>query len=148
MLTPELLVQFALALIRFTTFFLASPVFNRRNIPTITTIGLSSLIAIFVSPTLELPQAVQSLGALMLLALHEVAVGLLLGFVVILVFGIIQFAGQLADVPIGFGMASIFDPATGTQMPVFSQFYYIVAVLVFFAGDGHLWLIQGLSQSY
>ena len=33
-------------------------------------------------------------------------------------------------------------------MPVFSQFYFLVTVLVFFGLDGHLWLLQALAQSY
>ncbi len=146
---PEPAVQFALVLIRITTFFVVSPVFNRRNIPSTTTIGFSALLALIVLPNLNpsrLP--VLSVGTLLVLTLHEVAVGLLLGLLVLIAFGILQFAGQLTDVPIGFGMASVFDPATGMQMPVFSQFYYILAVLLFFAIDGHLWLVQALTESY
>lgn len=149
MLIPELAAQFALVLIRITTFFVVSPIFSRRNIPSLTTIGFSTLLSLILLPTLDLSAFPNlSVGTLLVLALHEIAVGLLLGLLVLLAFGIVQFAGQLTDVPIGFGMASVFDPATGSQMPVFSQYYFILAVLLFFGIDGHLWLIQALAESY
>lgn len=148
MLSPEALVRFALALVRFTTFLMVTPIFSMRNIPAATTIGLASTAALLVLPPLDVPQAAQSLAALLLLVFHEVVVGLILGFLVVLAFAAVQFAGQLTDVPIGFGMATVLDPNTGAQTPVFSQFYFILAALVFFGLDGHLWLFRALAQSY
>ncbi|MGI6147964.1 MAG: flagellar biosynthetic protein FliR [Firmicutes bacterium] len=148
MLSPETVVRFALTLIRFTTFLVVTPIFSLRSVPAVTTIGLASAAAILIMPPLEMSGVSQSFPVLALLVLHEVAVGLILGFLVILAFSIVQFAGQLTDVPIGFGMATVLDPSTGTQMPVFSQFYFLVTVLVFFGLDGHLWLLQALAQSY
>lgn len=58
----------------------------------------------------------------MLLIVQEIGIGLILAFAVMLVFAIIYFAGQLVDVPMGFGMATIFDPQTGIQMPIFRSF--------------------------
>jgi flagellar biosynthetic protein FliR len=72
----------------------------------------------------------------------------LLSLVGILVFSIVNFAGHYVDTPIGFGMASVFDPSIGGQVPVFSQFYYILAVLIFLAVDAHLWLIQAVRYSF
>jgi len=147
-LSPESLIRFALTLIRFTTFFVVTPIFSMRNVPAVTIIGLAGAAALVVMPPLDIPGAVQSVGALVALAAHEVAAGLLLGFLVVLAFAAVQFAGQLTDVPIGFGMATVLDPSTGMQMPVFSQFYFLVAALVFFALDGNQWLCSALAQSY
>ncbi len=148
MLSPELVVRFALALVRFTTFFAVTPIFSMRNIPAVTTIGLASTAALLVMPPLEMVGAAQSWSVLALLVFHEIVVGFILGFLVVLAFSAVQFAGQLTDVPIGFGMATVLDPNTGMQMPVFSQFYFLIAVLVFFSLDGHLWLLRALAQSY
>ena len=68
---------------------------------------------------------------------QEVAVGLLLALMVILVFAVVTFAGHFVDVPLGFGMASVLINLGG-QVPVFSQFYHIVAALIFLGLNAHL----------
>lgn len=141
-------IRFALSFVRLGTFLVIIPLFNMRNIPIMAKIGLAALSALVIMPPIDSQLNVESLGVLALLALEEVAVGFLLGFVVILVFAIVTFAGHYVDTPIGFGMASVFDPAQGTQIPVFSQFYTILASLLFLGLDAHLWLLQGLQQSF
>ncbi len=137
---------FLFALIRFSAFIVAAPIFNQKGIPPHVKIGLAALLAITITP-----QSVDELvldEQWLLIVIQEVSVGLFLAFIVTIVFAIVYFAGQLTDVPMGFGMASVFDPNTGTQLPVFSQFYYILAALVFLAVDGHVWILKALSQSY
>lgn len=124
-------VRFALALIRFATFLVVIPVLNMRNAPILVKIGLAALCALAVMPELDAAYNPEHLGVLAVLALQEVAVGLLLAFVLILVFSAVTIAGHFIDTPIGFGMASVFDPALGGQVPVFSQFNRVLASLVF-----------------
>lgn len=45
-------------------------------------------------------------------------------------------------------MATVFDPQSGQQLPVFSQFYNVLASVIFFAVDAHLWVLRALNQSY
>ncbi|HHY10860.1 MAG TPA: flagellar biosynthetic protein FliR, partial [Firmicutes bacterium] len=141
-------VRFALALVRLATFLAVIPVFNMRNIPIQAKIGLAALAALVVMPPLAGNLNLESPGVLMFLALQEVAAGLLLALVVILVFAIITFAGHYVDTPMGFGMASVFDPSLGGQIPVFSQFYFVFATLIFFGVDAHLWLFKALTKSF
>lgn len=124
------------------------PLFSMRNVPMMAKLGFAALLAIIALPPIESTWNLDSWGVLVLLAMHEVVTGLLLAFVVILVFSIVNFAGHYVDTPIGFGMASVFDPAIGGQIPVFSQFYYIMAVLIFLGVDAHLWLIQAVQHSF
>jgi len=141
-------VRFSLSFIRLATFFAAAPLFGMRNVPILVKLGLSALCALIVLPPLDTSWDVESLPVLAGLALHEVAVGLLLALVVILVFAILTFAGHFVDVPLGFGMASVFDPALGGQVPVFSQFYFVLAALLFLGLDAHLWVIQAVQHSF
>lgn len=141
-------VRFSLAFIRLTTFFAVVPLLNMRNVPVLVKLGLGTICALTIMPPLDPSWNIESLGVLSLLALQEVAMGFLLAFLVILVFGIVTFAGHFVDTPLGFGMASVFDPALGGQVPVFSQFYHIFAALLFFGLDAHLWLIQALQYSF
>lgn len=141
-------VRFSLGFIRLGTFLAVIPLFNMRNVPMMAKLGLAALCSLIAMPPLAENWNIESWGTLALLALHEVVVGLALACVVILAFSIVNFAGHYVDTPIGFGMASVFDPAIGGQVPVFSQFYYIMAVLVFLGVDAHLWLIQAVQHSF
>lgn len=137
---------YILALIRFSTFIIAAPIFSQRGIPPQIKIGFAALLAILTAP--QVPAAIPFDHQWVPLIIQEIGVGLILAFAVLLIFAIIYFAGQLIDVPMGFGMATIFDPQTGIQMPIFSQFYHLLAVAVFLAVDGHLWIIKALAKSY
>ena len=48
----------------------------------------------------------------------------------------------------GLGFASMMDPQNGVQVPVVSQFYLILATLLFLVLNGHLILIDLLFQSF
>lgn len=141
-------IRFALTLVRLATFWVVIPIFNMRSIPILAKIGFAALAAMVVMPPLGANLNLESGGVLILLSLQEAAVGLLLALVVILTFSIVTFAGHYIDTPMGFGMASVFDPSLGGQIPVFSQFYFIFAALIFFGVDAHLWLFKALSQSF
>ncbi len=141
-------VRFSLGFIRIGTFLAAAPLFNVRNIPVMARLGFAALCTLAALPPLDAGWNLESWGVLAVLAMHEVVIGLLLSLVGILVFSIVNFAGHYVDTPIGFGMASVFDPSIGGQVPVFSQFYYILAVLIFLAVDAHLWLIQAVRYSF
>lgn len=141
-------IRFSLCLIRVGTFVAAMPLLNMRNVPIMAKTGFAALCSFIIMPPIDPTWDLESLGVLALLALGEVAMGFLLAFIVILVFSIVNFAGHFVDTPIGFGMASVFDPALGGQVPVFSQFYHIFTALIFLALDAHLWLIQGVQNSF
>ena len=78
----------------------------------------------------------------------RVAIGIGLGFAVTLVFSSIYLAGQLIDVPMGFGMVNVVDPQSGLQVPIFAQFQYIVASLIFLAIGGHHALFRAIAASF
>lgn len=141
-------VRFSLSFIRIATFLAVAPLFNMRGIPMMARLGFAALCSFAALPALDAGWNLESWGVLAMLAMHEVVIGLLLALAVILVFSIVNFAGHYVDTPIGFGMASVFDPSIGGQVPVFSQFYYILAVLIFLAVDAHLWLIQAVQYSF
>jgi len=48
----------------------------------------------------------------------------------------------------GLGFAATIDPQNGVQVPVISQFFLILATLVFLALNGHLVLIETIVESF
>jgi flagellar biosynthetic protein FliR len=48
----------------------------------------------------------------------------------------------------GFGVATLIDPATRAYAPLLGTFLNLLAVVIFFAIDGHHLLIRGLAHSF
>lgn len=126
------------------------PVLQARNIPHPVKAGLALLVSLVLLPITEIDPAFfpsEPLGFGLLL-LSELMIGFLLGFSVRLVFASLQLAGEIAGFQMGFGMARVMDPQSGTQSTVVSEFYYLVGILFFLAVDGHHWFFKALAQSF
>jgi len=131
-------------------FFLTAVPFSARTIPTQVKIWLSALLA-FLIFMVNYQTPVQISGdtfGYLIQFTGELAIGCVFGFVTQIIFAAFQLAGQYLDMQIGFGMANMIDPQNGTQIPLFGNFQYIMATLVFFIINGHYVLLTGLVQSY
>lgn len=133
--------------IRLSAFWITAPMLG-QHVPALAKIGVSGLLAVLVFPFIPLGEQPETLPALAMLVLTETITGLICGFVVNLVFAAIYLSGQLIDVPMGFGMANIFDPQTGVSIPLMSQFQRILAVLIFFTINGHQAFLRALVESF
>jgi flagellar biosynthetic protein FliR len=71
-----------------------------------------------------------------------------MGYITTLFFSVVMTAGELIDNQIGFGMASLFDPQSNMQVPLFGNFLNVLAMLLFFSVDGHHTLIRILCSSF
>jgi flagellar biosynthetic protein FliR len=146
----EVFKVFMLVMMRISGLMVSAPVLGSANFPARAKIGLAILIAMMVSPTIQqlnepLPDALLTLG---LMATFEVAIGLLMGFFMTLVFAAVQVAGQVVDMLSGFALMNVFNPALETQVPIFGFFLYIVAALYLLAIDGHHLMIRALVASF
>ena len=71
-----------------------------------------------------------------------------MGFILQMVFGAMVVAGQTIATSMGLGFAATIDPQNGVQVPVVSQYFLILATLVFLALNGHLLLIETIVESF
>jgi flagellar biosynthesis protein FliR len=139
-----------LIFIRMTGLFVIAPIFGRRNIPTYYKIGFSFFLALIIVNVVSVPKLdyYNNLFGYMLLVIEEFIVGLVIGYISYMVFAGIYLAGQLIDMQIGFGMVNVLDPVSNIQVPVTSNFYFIITMLIFLSVDGHHILIKALFESY
>lgn len=146
----ELAKAFLLVLVRFAGLVSTAPLLSSRTFPISAKLGLAGMSAMIVAPMLPLPAAPLPEEALpfAFMASKELLVGLLMGFVMSLVFAAIQVAGEIMDMLTGFSVMNVFNPAMETQVPVFGFFYYIVAVLYLLAFNGHHLMIRALVASF
>lgn len=141
---------FFLIFVRTTAFLAATPFFYVRSVPSYTKLGFGLIVSGLLFPVIDLGSMLQGTSNMMyvLVVVQETLVGLILGFTTTLVFTAIRIGGELLDLHMGFAMASLFDPASGTRTTLIGEYLYIVAILLFFALDGHHSLLLLLQKSY
>jgi len=82
------------------------------------------------------------------ITIHQILIGLLLGFVITLVFSALIIGGQTVAQLMGLGFASMMDPQNGVSVPVVGQFYTVLATIIFLILNGHLILVDTLIGSF
>ncbi|MDD3839694.1 MAG: flagellar biosynthetic protein FliR [Clostridia bacterium] len=141
---------FLLVLVRMSGIFILSPIFGGRSLPTYFKIGIAFFCSLIVLNTIDV-KAVHDISNIYIWALmvaKELLIGLTIGYVTALFFSAFFIAGQIIDTQIGFGIVNVIDPQNNIQVPIVGNLYNIIALLVFFALNGHHILIKALFDSY
>lgn len=139
---------FSLILMRMSGFIFLNPVLGRRNIPSIAKTGMALALTIliyFVAEGTEL-----NIGSPLefgLLLLKEFVIGYFLGFVMVLFEFAVTYAGSIADFMMGLSMSTVYDAQNGIQVALTGNILQIYFMLLFFAVDGHLALMNILVTS-
>lgn len=146
---PVLVTGFVLALVRATAWVFVVPPLNTRSIPIPVKLGIAASLALVAAPhvsaaSLPIDDTAAFVGAL----ITQVFAGLALGFVAYLFLSVFQAAGSLIDTFAGYNSAAIYDPISGSSVPVFGRFYQVLATTLLFAVDGHLLLVRGFLHSF
>jgi len=136
-------------LLRIGAMFIAIPVFSGRFVDGKILAGITLMITFFTLPLLPEQQTIEVFSHEgFITGLQQIFIGISAGFVLQLVFSAIIFAGQGIAYSMGLGFASMVDPTTGVSVPVLSQFYLVLATLIFLTLGGHLVLIEMLIDSF
>jgi len=138
---------FLLIFVRVTSFFLMLPLFSYRTIPTSHKVGFAFFLSLMMFFGMETPE-LEVDGAYYLLIIKEAMVGLFIGFLAYMLFTAVQVAGGLIDFQMGFAIANVVDPQTGTQSPLTGQYLNIIALFFLLAVNGHHLLLDGVFYSY
>jgi flagellar biosynthetic protein FliR len=142
--------MFFLIFLRVAAILMTLPLFDTKNIPIIFKVGLALSVSILIYPLISLNNTVFT-GSIISFGIGiagEVILGMTIGLAVKLVFAGFQLAGQLIGVQMGFGMARVMDPVSGSEGTLVSQFNNIVAMLIFLAINAHHWFLRALVDSF
>lgn len=143
------LADFFWPFVRIGAMFMAAPIFSIRQVPVRLRVLLAVLVALLVQPLVPPAPVVDVFGPEgVMIALQQVGIGAIMGFIVQLAFNALIFAGQVMAYSMGLGFALMMDPANGVQVPVVSQYWLIMAILAFLLADGHLVLLAGIADSF
>ena len=143
-------IEFILAiLVRISGFIFTAPFFNLKNVPFRVKVGFSAALALILFNVLPYePLVYDGVTGLTLLLVSETVVGLILGFMASICYQILQFAGQLLDMEIGFSMVNEIDPVTSAQVTVSGNFYSYAVMLMMMITYMHHFLLDALIDSY
>jgi flagellar biosynthesis protein FliR len=132
------------------TAFLLLPGFGERYVFVRHRLLLALLFSALIAAGLRdvLPAMPAEPTALLLLVGQETLIGLLIGFVARFLLAIANAAGTLLAMQSGLAAAAFFDPNEGGQSTLPGNLLTMLALVLLFATESHLLLLQGVAHSY
>jgi flagellar biosynthetic protein FliR len=126
--------------------FLFAPPFSQIRIPL--RIRVCVVLAVASAFATPVPVALRDTPTVLFTgALSELALGLTLVFPFQAAFAALSFAGRALDVQAGFGLATVIDPGSRGQAPLFGTLFTLGASAVCFASGAHLELLRLVAAS-
>lgn len=141
---------FLIALVRFSGFFLNTPVYSQSIIPTRIKAGLSALCAMLILPHLIRTQTLPSLSVMEygIMVIKELVLGFLMGYMVVLIMDILRFAGQIVGMQVGFSFVQVADPGSSQGLGIVAEFFQLSGTLMFLVIGGHLVVLRAFFISF
>lgn len=139
-----------LLFLRISGILIGSPVFGRKNVPSMFKIGFCAILTLVFLTGISAPMQYPVFGQLLeyiLICVRELLFGAAMGFVLTAMFNITLTAGSIMDYQIGFNMANIYDAQNNTQSPITGSLLNLMLLILFFAQDGHLKLVDILYRT-
>jgi len=143
------LAAFVFPLARILALMASAPVFNNAAMPARIRLVSGLVITIALVPVLPPMPAIPA-GSWIGLAIiaQQIVIGVLLGFTLRIAFAAIDVAGELIGLQMSLSFAVLYDPQSGGQTPVLSEFLGMFATLIFLALNGHLLTLSVLTESF
>lgn len=126
----------------------AFPMLGGRTVPAQIKIALVVMLGIALSPLIRLPPLSQDAIEMTAGLASELLIGLVIGLAVRLLFGAFEVAGDLLGTQIGFGAVQLLDPMTSQQSSLISEYFRIIASLVFLSLNAHMVVVAAIVSSY
>ena len=149
-LLPALAAAFMLAFARIGAMVMLLPGFGETNIPVRIKLGIALLLTLVILPAHRGAYQIdmQSMSSLIVLTVHEIVIGIILGATARVTLAALQTAGSVIAQQLGLGFVTAIDPTQGQQGLLIGNFLTLLGVTLLFATDTHHLIIAALSDSY
>jgi len=139
---------FLLPMFRILALFSVAPVLGNRAVPVRVRVGLAGALAALVAPFVDVPASWSlGTGAGLGLVAREIAIGLMIGFVIRIAIAAFELAGEIIGLQMGLSFAGFFDPQAG-QANAVGRLLNTFALAAFVALNGPLLIIAAILQSF
>lgn len=130
--------------------FSLAPMFSHKSLSVRVRVLLAIALTVVLTAALPAAPALDPLSLKgILTAFEQIAMGLLLGLALMLVFTVFTLIGDIVSTQLGLSMAVFNDPMNGvSSASIIYQLYFILLALLFFAIDGHLVTVTIIYQSF
>ena len=148
---PALAAAFMLAFARVGAMVMLLPGLGETNIPVNIKLAIALLLTLIILPLHRDAYHVDmgSLTPLLVLMIHEIVIGIVLGATARVTLSALQVAGAVIAQQMGLGFATSVDPTTqGQQGVLIGNFLTLLGITLLFATDTHHLVIAALSESY
>ncbi|HKJ22640.1 MAG TPA: flagellar biosynthetic protein FliR [Gammaproteobacteria bacterium] len=126
-----------------------APILGTHSVPMRIRLGLAIALTMVIAPMVPPIRGIALFSiAGVIVTFQQFLIGLAIGFSVRLVFSAMETGGNAVANLMGLGFANVVDPQNGVQVPVLSQFFTTLAALLFLSLDGHLVLVQVMTDSF
>lgn len=139
---------FMLILVRISAFVFVAPFFSIPNVPQRVKAGFSFVFALVLFQVTTVDIQYTTVIEYAALILKEALTGLIIGFFTNVSYYILNFAGQLMDMEIGFSMVNELDPVANVQTTITSNLYSYAVMLMLMVTDMHLYIIKAFADAF
>src|SRR6201996_8178585 len=149
-LLPVLAATFMLVFARVGAMVMLLPGLGESNIPVRIKLAIAVLLTLIILPLHRAAYQIdtQSMPALLVLMIHEIVVGVVLGATARVTLSALQVGGAIIAQQMGLGFVTSVDPTQGQQGVLIGNFLTMLGVTLLFATDSHYLVIAALSDSY
>jgi flagellar biosynthetic protein FliR len=148
---PALAAAFMLVFARVGAMVMLLPGLGETNIPVNIKLAIALLLTLIILPLHRDAYHVDmdSMTPLLVLMVHEIVIGIVLGATARVTLAALQVAGAVIAQQMGLGFATSVDPTTqGQQGVLIGNFLTLLGITLLFATDTHHLVIAALSESY
>ncbi|MFN5413144.1 flagellar biosynthetic protein FliR [Bradyrhizobium sp.] len=147
---PTLAAVFMLAFARIGAMVMLLPGLGEVNIPVRIKLATALLLTMIVLPLHRQAYQVdlQALSPLLVMMVHEIVIGIVLGATARVTLSALQVAGSVIAQQMGLGFVTAVDPTQGQQGVLIGNFLTMLGVTLLFSTDSHHLVIAALSDSY
>ena len=147
---PALAATFMLVFARIGAMVMLLPGLGETNIPVRIKLAIALLLSMIILPLHRQAYQVDlnSLAPLLVLMLHEIVIGVVLGATARVTLSALQVAGSVIAQQLGLGFVTAVDPTQGQQGLLIGNFLTILGLTLLFATDSHHLVISALNESY
>ncbi len=147
---PVLAAAFMLVFARVGAMVMLLPGLGETNIPVRVKLSIALLLTLILLPLHRQAYHIdmQSIASLLVLMLHEIIIGIVLGATARVTLAALQVAGSVIAQQMGLGFVTSVDPTQGEQGLLIGNFLTMLGVTLLFATDSHHLVIAALSESY
>lgn len=149
-LLPALAAAFMLVFARIGAMVMLLPGFGEANIPVRVRLAIALMLTLIILPLhrSEYQVSMTSIAPLLVLMLHEIVIGVVLGATARVTLSALAVAGSVIAQQLGLGFVTTVDPTQGQQGALIGNFLTMLGLALLFATDMHHLVIAALNESY